>query len=113
MSKQMKALLKNRHAEQSNSPFVFPSNVTKTGYLDREPGTMRFVSEVAGTPVTLHDLRRGLTDVCAEVGIRPDRERMLLNHRALDVHAAHYSNSQRALTEDVQKIADWIAAAPV
>lgn len=116
MSTPMRVLLERRHAERPHdkpSPFVFPSKETDTGYMRQALSAMSAVSAVAGLRLTIHDLRRTITDVCAEVGMRPDRERMLLNHVARDVHAAHYANSQHALREDVEKVATWITTDPV
>ncbi|MFT3666321.1 tyrosine-type recombinase/integrase [Piscinibacter sp.] len=122
MSTPLRALLKSRRelpepsekvaerrrAERS-SEYVFPS-WGRLGYITDADATMQAVSEVAGTRVTIHDLRRTFVDVCAQVGVSADRERLLTNHISGDVHARHYANSKQALTADVEAIAKWITA---
>lgn len=118
MSTVMHALLTERLAlvqveekkrRRAESPYVFPSTGA-TGYVQQAQATMEAVSEVAGMHITIHDLRRTFVDVCAEVGVSADRERMLLNHLTGDVHARHYQNSSKTLTAEVEKVAQWIAA---
>lgn len=89
------------------SKFVFPSWGV-TGHMTDAKATMEAVSEVAGTWITLHDLRRTFVDVCAQVGVSANVERMLLNHISGDVHDRHYANSKQALAEAVEKVAQWI-----
>jgi integrase len=99
---------KRRRAERP-SEYVLPS-WGKLGYITDADATMQAVSEAAGTRVTIHDLRRTFVDVCAQVGVSADRERLLINHISGDVHARHYANSKQALTADVEAIAAWITA---
>lgn len=98
-----------RRRAQRSSEYVFPS-WGRLGYITDADATMQAVSEVAGTRVTIHDLRRTFVDVCAQVGVSADRERLLTNHISGDVHARHYANSKQALTADVEAIAKWVTA---
>lgn len=99
---------RRRRVERSED-YVFPS-WGRTEYVTEARATLQAISVVAGTRITLHDLRRTFVDVCAEVGVRPDRERMLTNHISGDVHARHYANSSKGLTAEVEAIARWITA---
>lgn len=98
---------KHRHAV---SPFVFPST-GESGYIQQAQAVMAAVSKLAGEHIQIHDLRRTMVDVCAAVGVSADKERLLLNHKSGDVHARHYANSSKTLTDEVEKIAQWITAA--
>lgn len=97
-----------RRKVERSADYVFPS-WGKQGFITDADATMQAVSEVAGTRVTLHDLRRSFVDVCATVGVSPDRERMLTNHISGDVHSRHYANSTKSLGAEVEAIAKWIA----
>ena len=101
---------KRRRAERP-SEYVFPSWGV-TGHMTDAKATMDAISDVAGTRVTLHDLRRTFDDVCEVVGVSADRRRMLVNHISGDVHSRHYANSSKALTAEVEAIAKWITTAP-
>lgn len=96
-----------RRRAKRSSEYVFPS-WGRLGYITDADATMQAVSEVAGTRVTIHDLRRTFVDICAQVGVSADRERLLTNHISGDVHARHYANSKQALTADVEAIAKWV-----
>lgn len=112
LSTALHRLLSERHELRQSgksSPYVFPSTGA-TGYMQQAQAVMQAVSDLAGHHIQIHDLRRTFVDVCAEVGVSADKERMLCNHRSGDVHARHYANSTKTLTAEVEKIAQWITA---
>lgn len=103
---------RRRRTERPNreqSDFVFPS-WGKTGYITNAQATMQAVSDAAGCPVTIHDLRRTFDDVAMECKVDSDQRRQLLNHLAADVHARHYANNRNSLASAVEAIGHWITA---
>ncbi len=73
---------------------------------------MKKVSEVAGTKITPHDLRRTMTTIgIANCGIDFYKVELLTNHIPNgNVTARHYLETSRLqyLQPEAQRIADWI-----
>lgn len=94
------------------SPYVFTS-WGKSGHIKDPRDTMRRVSEVAGTKVTPHDLRRTFTTLgAATCGIDLYKIELLTNHVPRTVTARHYLETSHLLylKPEIQRIADWITA---
>ena len=92
------------------SPFVF-SSWGKAGHIKDPRDTMRKVSEVAGTKITPHDLRRTYTTIgVASVGIDLHKVELLTNHVPKGVTARHYLETSHLqyLKPETQRISDWI-----
>jgi integrase len=94
----------------SGSPYVFAS-WGKSGHIKDPRDTMKRVSEVAGSSITPHDLRRTFTTVgVATCGIDLHKIELLTNHVPKTVTARHYLETSHLqyLAPEVQRIADWI-----
>jgi len=92
------------------SPFVF-SSWGKAGHIKDPRDTMKKVSEVAGTKITPHDLRRTfMTTGVASVGIDLHKVELLTNHVPKGVTARHYLETSHLqyLKPETQRISDWI-----
>lgn len=92
------------------SPFVF-SSWGKAGHIKDPRDTMKKVSEVAGTKITPHDLRRTFTTIgIANCGIDLTRVELLTNHVPKGVTARHYLETSHLqyLKPETQLISDWI-----
>jgi integrase len=92
------------------SPFVF-SSWGKAGHIKDPRDTMKKVSEVAGTKITPHDLRRTFTTIgVASVGIDLHKVELLTNHVPKGVTARHYLETSHLqyLKPETQRISDWI-----
>jgi integrase len=92
------------------SPFVF-SSWGKAGHIKDPRDTMKKVSEVAGTKITPHDLRRTFTTFgVANCGVDLHKIELLTNHVPRGVTAKHYLETSHLqyLKPEVQRIADWI-----
>lgn len=92
------------------SPFVF-SSWGKCGHIRDPRDTMKKVSEVAGTKITPHDLRRTFTTIgIANCGIDLTRVELLTNHVPKGVTARHYLETSHLqyLKPETQRISDWI-----
>lgn len=92
------------------SPFVF-SSWGKAGHIKDPRDTMKKVSEVAGTKITPHDLRRTYTTIgIANCGIDLTRVELLTNHVPKGVTARHYLETSHLqyLKPETQRISDWI-----
>lgn len=92
------------------SPFVF-SSWGKCGHIRDPRDTMKKVSEVAGTKITPHDLRRTYTTIgVASVGIDLHKVELLTNHVPKGVTARHYLETSHLqyLKPETQRISDWI-----
>ncbi|RWA38750.1 site-specific integrase [Xylella fastidiosa] len=92
------------------SPFVF-SSWGKAGHIKDPRDTMKKVSEVAGTKITPHDLRRTYTTIgVASVGIDLHKVELLTNHVPKGVTARHYLETSHLqyLKPETQRISDWI-----
>ena len=91
-------------------PFVF-SSWGKAGHIKDPRDTMKKVSEVAGTKITPHDLRRTYTTIgIASVGIDLHKVELLTNHVPKGVTARHYLETSHLqyLKPETQRISDWI-----
>ncbi|MDD2663712.1 MAG: integrase arm-type DNA-binding domain-containing protein [Dechloromonas sp.] len=109
LSTQAVQLLKTRQRVKG-SPFVF-SSWGKCGHIRDPRDTMRKVSEVAGTKITPHDLRRTYTTIgIANCGIDLTRVELLTNHVPKGVTARHYLETSHLqyLKPETQRISDWI-----
>ncbi|EMF9968752.1 TPA: tyrosine-type recombinase/integrase [Pseudomonas aeruginosa] len=110
LSSQAVELLKTRQRIEDN-PHVFPS-WGDTGHIKDPRDTMKKVSEVAGTKITPHDLRRTMTTIgIAICGIDFYKVELLTNHIPNgNVTARHYLETSRLqyLQPEAQHIADWI-----
>jgi len=93
------------------SPFVF-SSWGKAGHIKDPRDMMKKVSDVAGTKITPHDLRRTMTTIgIANCGIDFYKVELLTNHIPNgNVTARHYLETSRLqyLQPEAQRIADWI-----
>jgi integrase len=110
LSSQAVELLKTRQRINSN-PHVFPS-WGETGHIKDPRDMMKRVSEVAGTKITPHDLRRTMTTIgIAKCGIDFYKVELLTNHIPNgNVTARHYleTSNLHYLQPEAQRIADWI-----
>ncbi|MFR0717515.1 tyrosine-type recombinase/integrase [Enterobacterales bacterium BD_CKDN230030183-1A_HGKHYDSX7] len=110
LSRQAAELLQTRQRIDGN-PYVFPS-WGDTGHIKDPRDTMKKVSEVAGTKITPHDLRRTMTTIgIAICGIDFYKVELLTNHIPNgNVTARHYLETSRLqyLYPEAQLIADWI-----
>ncbi|WP_315548931.1 hypothetical protein [Lautropia mirabilis] len=110
LSSQAVELLKTRQRIKGN-PHVFPS-WGNTGHIKDPRDTMKKVSEVAGTKITPHDLRRTMTTIgIAQCGIDFYKVELLTTHIPNgNVTARHYLETSRLqyLQLEAQRIADWI-----
>lgn len=92
------------------SPFVF-TTWSKAGHIRDPRDMMKKVSEVAGTKITPHDLRRSvITFGVANCGIDLHKIELLTNHVPKGVTARHYLETSHLqyLRPEVQRLADWI-----
>ncbi|WP_454756886.1 tyrosine-type recombinase/integrase [Cupriavidus campinensis] len=109
LSKEARELLTTRERAKG-SPYVFTS-WGKSGHLKDPRDTMKKVSEVAGTHLSPHDLRRSYTTIGVAVcGIDLHKVELLTNHVPRGVTARHYLETSHLqyLLPEVQRIADWI-----
>ena len=109
LSTQAVQLLTTRQRVEG-SPFVFAS-WGKAGHIKDPRDTMKKVSEVAGTKITPHDLRRTFTTFgVANCGVDLHKIELLTNHVPRGVTAKHYLETSHLqyLKPEVQRIADWI-----
>ncbi|MFH1658549.1 MAG: site-specific integrase [Pseudomonadota bacterium] len=112
LSKQAKELLTTRQRIKG-SDFVF-SSWGKCGHIRDPRDTMKKVSEVAGTKITPHDLRRThVTIGVALCGIDLHKIELLTNHVPRGVTARHYLETSHLqyLMPETQKISDWLTTA--
>jgi len=111
LSSQAVELLENR-PKVKGSKFVFTS-WGEAGHIKDPRDTMKKVSAVAGSKITLHDLRRTFTATGFQnCGIDLFKLELLTNHVPKGVTATHYLQTQRLqyLLPEVQRISDWIEA---
>ena len=101
-------VLRRRVMQRHAAEYVFATNGKKCPHITNAQATVEALTKLAGAHVHVHSLRRTFDDVAVECKIDGDLRRMLLNHRAGDVHARHYSNDKRSMADAVQKVADWI-----
>lgn len=108
LSKQANELLSTRQRIKG-SDFVF-SSWGKCGHIRDPRDTMKKVSEIAGTKITPHDLRRTyITTGVALCGIDLHKIELLTNHVPRGVTARHYLETSylQYLSPETQKISDW------
>jgi integrase len=110
LSTQAVALLRSRAPVEGN-PHIFAS-WSRAGHIIDPRDTRAKVSEVAGTKVTNHDLRRTYVTIgIANCGIDFTKVELLTNHIPhSSVTAKHYLETSRLqyLRPETQRIADWI-----
>lgn len=102
--------LLNVRPKSHGSPFVFAS-WSKAGHIIDPRDSLRRMSEVAGTPITAHDLRRTFTTIgVAHCSIDLHKVELLTNHVPKGVTAIHYLETTHLqyLRPEVQQVADWI-----
>lgn len=108
LSSQAIALLEAR--KKLGGRYVFGSS-SKLGHMMDTRSPLRRISEVAGTPLSAHDLRRTFVSVgVATLGIDLHKIELLTNHVPKGVTARHYLQTSRLqyLQPEVQRIGDWV-----
>lgn len=108
LSKQANELLTTRQRIRGSN-FVF-SSWGKCGHIRDPRDTMKKVSEIAGTKITPHDLRRTYTTIGVAIcGIDIHKIELLTNHVPRGVTARHYLETSHLqyLLPEAQKIGDW------
>jgi integrase len=110
LSQYLYDLLENRYAMRTQERFVFPSEVTKTGYvadLRRFVGIVRARSEVF---FTLHDIRRSFITIAEGRDISVYALKRLVNHstKSSDVTDGYIINDVERLRKPVELITDYI-----
>lgn len=116
ISNALHTLLKRRHAARlKGNDYVFPALRGKKGHVGDPRAMFERVSEVAGTHLHPHAMRRTMEDVAQAVGVDSDKRRQLLNHLASDVHGAAYANNPdpAVLMPAMEAISTWITDAGV
>jgi integrase len=109
LSTQAVELLRAR-PKVEGSNFVFAS-WGASGHLKDPRDMMKKVSDVAGTKITPHDLRRSFTTFgVASCDIDLHKIELLTNHVPRGVTAKHYLETSHLqyLRPEVQRISDWI-----
>jgi integrase len=111
LSATLRELLNARPRVEGNE-HVFASWGKKSGHIGDPRGVMDRVSGIAGTHLSLHDLRRTADDVAKVCKVDADERRQLLNHLSSDVHGRHYANNPDpvALLPAVESMHAWIVA---
>lgn len=92
------------------SPFVF-TTWSKDGHIKDPRDVMAKVSEIAGTKITPHDLRRSFTTFAVtECGVDLHKVELLTNHVPKGVTARHYLETSHLqyLKPEVQRLSDWV-----
>lgn len=109
LSRQAVKLLETRQRVEG-SPFVFAS-WSKDGHIKDPRETMVRVSDVAGTKITPHDLRRSFTTFAVtECAVDLHKVELLTNHVPKGVTARHYLETSHLqyLKPEVQRLSNWI-----
>lgn len=109
LSTQAIELLTTRQRVPGN-PHVFPS-WGNAGHIKDPRDTMKRVSEVAGTKITPHDLRRTFVTLgVSACSIDLHKVELLTNHVPKGVTARHYLETTHLqyLRSETQRISDWI-----
>jgi integrase len=97
-----------RRPAQVSTEYVFATSGKKKPYIGNAPKVFKALSDIAGTHVHPHAIRRTFEDIAQECRIGGDLRRLLLNHATGDVHATHYSNNVEAMPAALEKIAQWV-----
>ena len=101
---------KPEEADESASPYVFPSR-SKAGHVMDTRAPLQRISEIAGLHLSAHDLRRTFVSVgAATLGIDLHKIELLTNHVPKGVTARHYLQTSKLqyLQPEVQAIGNWI-----
>lgn len=109
LSSQANALIAGRPRIDGN-PYVFASR-SKAGHVMDTRAPLERISNIAGTTLSAHDLRRTFVSVgVATCGIDLHKIELLTNHVPKGVTAKHYLQTSRLqyLQPEVQTIGDWI-----
>lgn len=103
--------------EEKPTAFVFPSDVTKTGYVSSPRYLMERVAEVAECVEVVngktkyllspHDFRRTADGIGQACKVDSDTRRMILNHKTGDVHFKAYA-SRQGLAAAYDAIAQYV-----
>lgn len=104
-------MLKRRKAD-SDSAYVFPSDISRTGHYVEPKKAYAAIHERCGLWITIHDLRRTFGTVAAPLVTHAELKSML-NHKAKnDVTLTHYTHlSGEALREPVNRVTDALLRA--
>ena len=106
LSAQATELFRRAVALSTSSEFVFPANVAKVK-IGKDPSmphihsgsvthAMRRLREAAGVEdVSVHDMRRAISNWLKDQGVSRDVRDLVLNHKDPSVTEAHYSASAR------------------
>lgn len=109
LSTQAVQLLETRQ-RVDGSPYVF-TTWSKAGHIKDARATLEKVSEVSGTKINAHDLRRTFTTYgVTNCGIDFYKIELLTNHVPKGVTARHYleTNHLQYLMPEVQSYSDWV-----
>ena len=93
-----------------NSNFLFPAR-TESGHVREARSVITKISDAIGVHITAHDLRRTFRAISGECGVDFWKTKLLMGHKISgDVTITHYTetNDLRYLTEDINRIGDWI-----
>jgi integrase len=113
LSTQAVELLKLRHKPDATG-YAFASSWNKTGHSTDPRYVMDKVSQINGSHLTPHSLRRTWTNISLRnCRIEKFRTDLLSNHLTRDVVSAHYFDTSNLqwLRPEAQAIADWIQQA--
>lgn len=112
LSDALVVVLKRRlAARRRDNKYVFPAVVGKSGYVTDPRKLFLKISEIAGSHITPHAMRRTFVDIARTVGVDSGERRILLNHKvARDVHDENYENNHDpiALYPAVNRIGEWV-----
>jgi integrase len=100
-----------KRKDGSVSPYVFPGD-GKTGYLVEPKRQIAKVSEQAGQPFTMHDLRRTFVTIAESLDISAYSVKALVNHKqGDDVTSGYVQLSVERLRQPMQSVTDYILSA--
>lgn len=94
--------------------YVFPSRLSKEKdeqHIVDARGVFEKLSELCGSRITAHDLRRTFRAIAGECGIELWKTKLLMNHKLTgDVTITHYTETSdlRYLSGEINLIANWI-----
>lgn len=97
-------------ARPRTGAYVFPAR-SKDGYVSDARFTFQKISQVAGVPLTPHDMRRTFRAIAGECGIELYKTKLLMNHKLnQDVTISHYTETEdlRYLKPEINLISEWI-----
>jgi len=103
-------LIRRNLARRKGNDYVFPAMRGQKGYLSDPRAMFKKISDIAGTHLHPHAMRRTTEDIAQLCGVDSDQRRQLLNHLASDVHGAAYANNPdpSVLLPAMNKIGAWI-----